>query len=99
MATGGANTIGKAEEILPESEDRVGKGEERTLQDLARRCRQTANKWAPQKKNSMSQWKLSSFFQGKIEGGWIKRAWEEGLLIAQRLAWEGQCSRGLAGAI
>lgn len=95
MATGGANTTGKAEEILPESEDRVGKGEER----LARRCPQTANRWAPQKKNSMSQWKLSSFFQGKIEGGWIKRAWEEGLLIAQRLAWAGQCSRGLAGAI
>lgn len=30
VATGGANTIGRAE-ILPESEDRVGEDEERTL--------------------------------------------------------------------
>lgn len=61
MATGGANTIGKAEEILPESEDRVGKGEER----LARRCPQTANRWAPQKKKQHESVEVKLIFPGE----------------------------------
>lgn len=84
MATGGANTVDRTE-ILLESEDRVGEGEVPILPRGAHRLPTDRHI----RKDSMSQWKLSSFFQGKMSEERGKRGRR-----AQRLAWQENGARG-----